>query len=94
MNNSLDNILSNTTVDNMLIVSGIIFTTYGIFSLLTAWNSTGSFEWPTVVILIIGITLIPVGKMIKKQQLKKVLTIEKRYCIRNINKKTQQWRNF
>ena len=78
----------NNSLDNMLIVSGIIFTTYGIFSLLTTWNSTGSFEWPTIVILIIGITLLPVGKMIKKQQLKKDT------CIRNINKKTQQWRNF
>ena len=55
----------------MLIVSGIIFTTYGIFSLLTSWNSTGSFEWPTVLIIIIGVVLLPVGKMIKKQQLKK-----------------------
>ena len=60
----------------MLIVSGIIFTTYGIFSLLTTWNSTDSFEWPTIVILIIGITLLPVGKMIKKQQLKKDTSLE------------------
>jgi|TARA_B110000438_G_C15552018_1_gene537378 uncharacterized membrane protein len=59
------------SLDNMLIVSGIIFTTYGIFSLLTSWNSTGSFEWPTVLIIIIGVTLLPVGKMIKKQQSKK-----------------------
>ena len=59
------------SLDNMLIVSGIIFTTYGIFSLLTSWNSTGSFEWPTVLIIIIGVVLLPVGKMIKKQQLKK-----------------------
>jgi len=66
----------NNSLDNMLIVSGIIFTTYGIFSLLTAWNSTGSFEWPTIVILIIGITLLPVGKMIKKQQLKKDTSLE------------------
>ena len=65
----------NNSLDNMLIVSGIIFATYGIFSLLTR-NSTGSFEWPTVVILIIGITLIPVGKMIKKQQLKKDTALE------------------
>ena len=56
----------------MLIVSGIIFSTYGIFSLLTTWNGDGSFEWPTVVILIIGITLLPVGRMIKKQQLKSI----------------------
>ena len=60
----------------MLIVSGIIFSTYGIFSLLTTWNGNGSFEWPTVVILIIGITLLPVGRMIKKQQLKKDTSLE------------------
>jgi uncharacterized membrane protein len=60
----------------MLIVSGIIFSTYGIFSLLTTWNGDGSFEWPTVVILIIGITLLPVGRMIKKQQLKKDTSLE------------------
>ena len=60
----------------MLIVSGIIFTTYGIFSLLTSWNSTGSFEWPTILIIIIGIVLLPVGKMIKKQQLKKDRSLE------------------
>ena len=59
------------SLDNMLIVSGIIFTTYGIFSLLTSWNNTNSFEWPTVLIIIIGVVLLPVGKMIKKQQLKK-----------------------
>ena len=64
------------SLDNMLIVSGIIFTTYGIFSLLTNWNSTGSFEWPTVLIIIIGVVLLPVGKMIKKQQLKKDLSLE------------------
>ena len=69
------------SLDNMLIVSGIIFTTYGIFSLLTSWNSTGSFEWPTVLIIIIGVVLLPVGKMIKKQQLKKDKVI------RNIKKK-------
>jgi len=66
----------NNSLDNMLIVSGIIFTTYGIFSLLTTWNSTGSFEWPTIVILIIEITLLPVGKMIKKQQFKKDTSLE------------------
>ena len=60
----------------MLIVSGIIFTTYGIFSLLTSWNSTGSFEWPTVLIMIIGVVLLPVGKMVKKQQLKKDASLE------------------
>ena len=43
---------------------------------LLPWNSTGSFEWPTIVILIIGITLLPVGKMIKKQQLKKDTALE------------------
>ena len=64
------------SLDNMLIVSGIIFTTYGIFSLLTSWNSTGSFEWPTILIIIIGVVLLPVGKMIKKQQLKKELSLE------------------
>ena len=64
------------SLDNMLIVSGIIFATYGIFSLITTWNSTASFEWPTVVILIIGITLLPIGKMIKKQQLKKDTALE------------------
>jgi uncharacterized membrane protein len=64
------------SLDNMLIVSGIIFTTYGIFSLLTSWNSTGSFEWPTILIIIIGIVLLPVGKMIKKQQLKKDRSLE------------------
>ena len=64
------------SLDNMLIVSGIIFTTYGIFSLLTSWNSTGSFEWPTILIIIIGIVLLPVGKMIKKQQLKKDSRLE------------------
>ena len=64
------------SLDNMLIVSGIIFTTYGIFSLLTSWNSTGSFEWPTILIIIIGVVLIPVGKMIKKQQLKKDRELE------------------
>jgi len=66
----------NNSLDNMLIVSGIIFSTYGIFSLLTTWNGDGSFEWPTVVILIIGITLLPVGRMIKKQQLKKDTSLE------------------
>ena len=66
----------NNSLDNMLIVSGIIFTTYGIFSLLTTWNSTCSFEWPTIVILIIGITLLPIGKMIKTQQLKKDTALE------------------
>ena len=66
----------NNSLDNVLIVSGIIFSTYGIFSLLTTWNGDGSFEWPTVVILIIGITLLPVGKMIKKQQLKKDTSLE------------------
>ena len=66
----------NNSLDNMLIVSGIVFTMYGKFSLLTAWNSTGSFEWPTLVILIIGITLLPIGKMIKKQQLKKDTALE------------------
>jgi|TARA_B110000438_G_scaffold300660_1_gene353599 uncharacterized membrane protein len=60
----------------MLIISGIIFTTYGIFSLLTSWNSTGSFEWPTVLIIIIGVSLLPVGKMIKNQQLKKDVALE------------------
>jgi len=64
------------SLDNMLIVSGIIFTTYGIFSLLTSWNSTGSFEWPTILIIIIGVVLLPVGKMIKKQQLKKDRELE------------------
>jgi uncharacterized membrane protein len=64
------------SLDNMLIVSGIIFTTYGIFSLLTSWNSEGSFEWPTILIIIIGIVLLPVGKMIKKQQLKKDSSLE------------------
>ena len=64
------------SLDNMLIVSGIIFTTYGIFSLLTSWNSAGSFEWPTILIIIIGIVLLPVGKMIKKQQLKKDSSLE------------------
>jgi uncharacterized membrane protein len=66
----------NNSLDNVLIVSGIIFSTYGIFSLLTTWNGDGSFEWPTVVILIIGITLLPVGRMIKKQQLKKDTSLE------------------
>ena len=60
----------------MLIVSGIIFTTYGIFSLLTNWNNTASFEWPTILIIIIGVTLLPVGKMIKKQQSKKDMALE------------------
>ena len=60
----------------MLIVSGIIFTTYGIFSLLTSWTSTGSFEWPTILIIIIGVVLLPIGKMIKKQQVKKDKTLE------------------
>jgi len=64
------------SLDNMLIVSGIIFTTYGIFSLLTNWSNTGSFEWPTILIIIIGITLLPVGKMIKKQQSKKYTALE------------------
>ena len=64
------------SLDNMLIVSGIIFTTYGIFSLLTSWNSTGSFEWPTILIIIIGVVLLPIGKMIKKQQVKKDKTLE------------------
>ena len=64
------------SLDNMLIVSGIIFTTYGIFSLLTSWNSTGSFEWPTILIIIIGVVLLPVGKMIKKLQLKKDMALE------------------
>ena len=67
----------------MLIVSGIIFTTYGIFSLLTNWNNTASFEWPTILIIIIGVTLLPVGKMIKKQQSKKDMALEilkKRYA--------------
>ena len=66
----------NNSLDNVLIVSGIIFSTYGIFSLLATWNGDGSFEWPTVVILIIGITLLPVGRMIKKQQLKKDTSLE------------------
>ena len=66
----------NNSLDNVLIVSGIIFSTYGIFSLLTTWNGDGSFEWPTVVILIIGVTLLPVGRMIKKQQLKKDTSLE------------------
>ena len=66
----------NNSLDNVLIVSGIIFSTYGIFSLLTTWNGDGSFEWPTVVILTIGITLLPVGRMIKKQQLKKDTSLE------------------
>ena len=66
----------NNSLDNVLIVSGIIFSTYGIFSLLTTWNGDGSFEWPTVVILIIGITLLPIGRMIKKQQLKKDTSLE------------------
>ena len=65
-----------SSLDNMLIISGIIFTTYGIFSLLTSWNSTGSFEWPTVLIVIIGVSLLPVGKMIKNQQLKKDVALE------------------
>jgi len=65
-----------SSLDNMLIISGIIFTTYGIFSLLTSWNSTGSFEWPTVLIIIIGVSLLPVGKMIKNQQLKKDVALE------------------
>ena len=60
----------------MLIVSGIIFTTYGIFSLLTNWNNTASFEWPTILIIIIGVTLLPVGKMIKKQQSKKDMALK------------------
>ena len=64
------------SLDNMLIVSGIIFTTYGIFSLLTSWNSTGSFEWPTILIIIIGVVLLPIGKMIKKQQIKKDKSLE------------------
>jgi uncharacterized membrane protein len=64
------------SLDNMLIVSGIIFTTYGIFSLLTNWNNTASFEWPTILIIIIGVTLLPVGKMIKKQQSKKDMALE------------------
>jgi uncharacterized membrane protein len=64
------------SLDNMLIVSGIIFTTYGIFSLLTNWNNTGSFEWPTILIIVIGITLLPVGKMIKKQQSKKDASLD------------------
>ena len=63
------------SLDNMLIVSGIIFTTYGVFSLLTSWNNIGSFEWPTVLIIIIGVVLLPVGKMIKKQQLKKNIAL-------------------
>jgi len=69
-------LIVNNSLDNVLIVSGIIFSTYGIFSLLTTWNGDGSFEWPTVVILIIGITLLPVGRMIKKQQLKKDTSLE------------------
>ena len=64
------------SLDNMLIVSGIIFTTYGIFSLLTSWTSTGSFEWPTILIIIIGVVLLPIGKMIKKQQIKKDKSLE------------------
>ena len=64
------------SLDNILIVSGIIFSTYGIFSLMASWNSAGSFEWPTILIIIIGVTLLPVGKMIRKQQAKKDEALE------------------
>ena len=63
------------SLDSMLIVSGIIFTMYGIFSFLTSWN-TDSFAWSTVLIIIIGVILLPVGTLVKKQQRKKESSLE------------------
>jgi len=63
------------SLDSMLIVSGIIFTMYGIFSFFTSWN-TDSFAWSTVLIIIIGVILLPVGTLVKKQQRKKESSLE------------------
>jgi uncharacterized membrane protein len=63
------------SLGSMLIVSGIIFTIYGIFSFFTSWN-TDSFAWSTVLIIIIGIILLPIGTLVKKQQIRKDSTLE------------------